>query len=102
MQQRKYYPCRRNCGTQVTFDNAHKSQSGKYIPLEKDSIGQLQPHQCPNRGEQQQHQEVGSTTTTTTTGDRTAIELSKEIAAVKAQLLVLVGRLDRLEQELQK
>jgi hypothetical protein len=26
----------------------------------------------------------------------------KEIAAIKAQLLVLVGRLDRLEQELQK
>ena len=48
------------------------------------------------------------TTTTNITAAEVASKLlansdvTKEIAAIKAQLLVLVGRLDRLEQELGK
>ncbi len=95
----------RSCNQQIRFDKNHRTAKGKWIPLEErtDSVGQkvLQPHQCPAKQKQQQkqpplQQPVATTTTTTTT------DISKEIAAIKAQLLVLVSRLDRLEQELQK
>ena len=56
-QNRKFYPCRGGCGAQIFSDNYHKSDSGKAIPLELDSLGQPQPHNCPNRQKQrQQHQ----------------------------------------------
>jgi hypothetical protein len=110
-QQHKFYPCRKGCGTQITFDNAHKSQSGKFIPLEKDSIGQqLQAHQCQNnkeavRQEQQQQQvqqQQQQQLPTTAMTEKKPLEIMKEIQAIKAHLLGLVSRLDRLEQELQK
>jgi hypothetical protein len=53
-------------------------------------------HVCTKKQQSQQQQPVLSRTTSSST------DISKEIAAIKAQLLVLVGRLDRLEQELQK
>ncbi len=91
---RKFQPCRNKCGTHIIFDVAHKSVSGKFVPLQKDSTGQLVPHDCPAKKQQQPPiQRLLSNNNN---------NLSKEIAAIKAQLLILVSRLDRLEQELQK
>ncbi|HJT49672.1 MAG TPA: hypothetical protein VJ729_15930 [Nitrososphaeraceae archaeon] len=42
-QQRRYYQCNKGCGKDIYFDANSKSQSGKYIPLDKDTG---QPHQC--------------------------------------------------------
>lgn len=64
--------CFRNCGTRIKFDQYHKSQSGKMIPIDADTG---EDHQCPNstfakaqRGElqepkQQQAQQQQQTTT---------------------------------------
>ena len=47
----------------VTYDEAHKSKSGKHVPLvvQTDSIGQekLVPHDCPlyEKGEKKQQQQ---------------------------------------------
>jgi hypothetical protein len=44
IQQRRYYQCNKGCGQEIYFDANHsKSQSGKWIPLSKDTG---QPHQC--------------------------------------------------------
>jgi hypothetical protein len=42
-QQRRYHKCNKGCGQEIYFDANSKSQSGKYIPLDKDTG---QPHQC--------------------------------------------------------
>ena len=42
-QQRRYLQCNKGCGQEIYFDAKSKSQSGKYIPLDKDTG---QPHQC--------------------------------------------------------
>jgi hypothetical protein len=43
-QQRRYHQCRKGCGQEIYFDANHsKSQSGKFIPLDKDTG---LPHQC--------------------------------------------------------
>jgi hypothetical protein len=42
-QQRRYFECRKGCGQEIYFDANNKSQSGKWIPLDKDTG---QPHQC--------------------------------------------------------
>ena len=42
MQQRRYLQCNKGCGQEIYFANS-KSQSGKYIPLSKDTG---LPHQC--------------------------------------------------------
>jgi hypothetical protein len=41
--ERRYYPCRKGCGQEIYFDANSKSQSGKFIPLNKDTG---LPHQC--------------------------------------------------------
>jgi hypothetical protein len=41
--QRRYYQCNKGCGQEIYFDENNKSQSGKYIPLDKDTG---LPHQC--------------------------------------------------------
>jgi hypothetical protein len=42
--QRRYHQCRKGCGQEIYFDaNNGKSQSGKWIPLSKDTG---EPHQC--------------------------------------------------------
>jgi hypothetical protein len=41
--QRRYLQCNKGCGQEIYFDANSKSQSGKFIPLDKDSG---QPHQC--------------------------------------------------------
>jgi hypothetical protein len=41
--QRRYHTCNKGCGKEIYFDANNKSQSGKYIPLSKDT--EL-PHQC--------------------------------------------------------
>jgi hypothetical protein len=39
----KYYPCRRGCGSQIYFDEQQKTESGKWIPIDKETG---QPHDC--------------------------------------------------------
>jgi hypothetical protein len=41
--QRHYLQCNKGCGHEIYFDANNKSQSGKWIPLDKDTG---QPHQC--------------------------------------------------------
>jgi hypothetical protein len=41
--QKQYYQCRKGCGQEIYFDANNKSQSGKWIPLDKDTG---LPHQC--------------------------------------------------------
>ena len=41
--QKRYYQCRKGCGQEIYFDTNNKSQSGKFIPLDKDTG---LPHQC--------------------------------------------------------
>jgi hypothetical protein len=42
-QQKRYYQCNKGCGQEIYFDANSKSQSGKWIPLDKDTG---LPHQC--------------------------------------------------------
>jgi hypothetical protein len=42
-QERRYLQCNKGCGQEIYFDANSKSQSGKYIPLDKDTG---EPHQC--------------------------------------------------------
>jgi hypothetical protein len=42
-QQRRYLKCNKGCGQEIYFDANNKSQSGKFIPLDKDTG---LPHQC--------------------------------------------------------
>jgi hypothetical protein len=42
--QRRYLQCNKGCGNEIYFDANNKSQSGKWVPLDKDTG---QPHQCP-------------------------------------------------------
>ena len=42
-QQRQYHQCNKGCGGEIYFDSNNKTQSGKWIPLDK---GTGQPHQC--------------------------------------------------------
>ena len=43
-QQRRYHQCNKGCGQEIYFDANHsKSQSGKWIPIDKET--EL-PHQC--------------------------------------------------------
>jgi hypothetical protein len=41
--QKHYLQCNKGCGQEIYFDANSKSQSGKFIPLDKDTG---QPHQC--------------------------------------------------------
>jgi hypothetical protein len=82
----------RGCNAEIRFDKNHRTTTGKWIPLNMD----LSHHDCPAKQKRHQYQPQQPVTI------KTAAGLSKEIAAIKAQLLALVGRLDRLEQELQK
>ena len=43
-QQRRYHTCNKGCGQEIYFDANNKSQSGKWIPLDKDTG---LTHQCP-------------------------------------------------------
>jgi hypothetical protein len=92
---RKFYPCRRGCGTQITFDNRHKTDAGKFIPLEQknDSVGQtkLEAHNCSNHNNPKPKEEQQPVTTSQTLS---------EIRAIKAQMFVLIGRMERLEASL--
>ncbi|MFL6321989.1 MAG: hypothetical protein ACJ72Q_16140 [Nitrososphaeraceae archaeon] len=42
-QERRYHQCNKGCGQEIYFDANNKSQSGKWIPLDKDTG---LPHQC--------------------------------------------------------
>ena len=77
----KPYECL-GCKQQIKIakiDNVLAGQKKKWDKFELDGIT---PHICKKQQSQEQQTDV-----------------SKEIAAIKAQLLVLVGRLDRLEQQ---
>ena len=41
--ERRYLQCNKGCGSEIYFDANNKSQSGKWIPLDKDTG---QPHEC--------------------------------------------------------
>jgi hypothetical protein len=41
--QRRYLQCNKGCGSEIYFDANNKSQSGKFVPLDKQTG---QPHQC--------------------------------------------------------
>jgi hypothetical protein len=41
--QKRYHQCNKGCGQEIYFDANNKSQSGKWIPLDKQTG---QPHQC--------------------------------------------------------
>jgi hypothetical protein len=36
-QQRRYYHCNKGCGQEIYFDANNKSQSGKWIPIDKET-----------------------------------------------------------------
>ena len=42
-QERRYHQCNKCCGQEIYFDANSKSQSGKFIPLDKETG---LPHQC--------------------------------------------------------
>jgi hypothetical protein len=42
-QQRRYLQCNKGCGQEIYFEANNKTQSGKWIPIDKDTG---QPHQC--------------------------------------------------------
>jgi hypothetical protein len=42
-QQQRRYLCNKGCGHEIYFDENHKTESGKWIPLDKDTG---LPHQC--------------------------------------------------------
>jgi hypothetical protein len=42
-QETRYHLCNKGCGQEIYFDANNKSQSGKWIPLSKDTG---LPHQC--------------------------------------------------------
>jgi hypothetical protein len=42
-QERRYHRCNKGCGQEIYFDLNNKSQSGKWVPLSKDTG---EPHQC--------------------------------------------------------
>ena len=42
-QERRYLQCNKGCGQEIYFEANNKTQSGKWIPIDKDTG---QPHQC--------------------------------------------------------
>jgi hypothetical protein len=48
LKHRKYFDCRRGCGSQIYFDKKQRSESGKWIPIDKNTA---QPHECEGEGE---------------------------------------------------
>jgi hypothetical protein len=42
-QQMRYHQCNKGCGQEIYFDANSKTESGKWIPLDKETG---QPHQC--------------------------------------------------------
>ena len=36
-QEKRYFQCNKGCGQEIYFDANNKSQSGKFIPLDKDT-----------------------------------------------------------------
>jgi uncharacterized protein (UPF0335 family) len=84
----------KTCGQQIRLskiDNVAPDAKKKWNKFELDGVT---VHVCTKKQQSQQPPVLSRTTSST--------DISKEIAAIKAQLLVLVSRLDRLEQELQK
>jgi hypothetical protein len=55
---------------------------------------------CPNRLNKQFNDQRGQERQQQHPATIAATDMSKEIAAIKTQLLVIIGKLDRLEQEI--
>jgi hypothetical protein len=70
-------------------------QKKKWDKFEMDGVTGVTPHICRKPEQERQQQQQPSTNSNNNSN------LSKEIAAIKAQLLGLVSRLDNIEQELQ-
>jgi hypothetical protein len=104
----KPYECY-GCKQQIRIskiDNVQPGQKKQWLQFEMDGIT---VHVCKKK-----EQEQPSSSTTTIIGVKDApiekigskllvpnSDITKEIAAIKAQLLVFVSRLDRIEKELQ-
>jgi hypothetical protein len=99
--QHKFQACRNGCGQLITFDKAFRGKNNGWIPLDEitDSLGQkkLQAHQCPAKNKQQPEQ--SATKEQPKQQPVVSNDLFKEIAAIKVQLLDIVSRLDRVEQQ---
>ena len=92
------YDCK-TCGQQIRLsriEGAGPDSKKKWNKFEMDGVT---VHVCKKKQQEQEQQPPPVLTKTTSSS---TIDPSKEIAAIKAQLLVLVSRLDRLEKELQK
>jgi molecular chaperone GrpE (heat shock protein) len=77
-------------------------QKKKWDKFEMDGVTGVTPHVCRKpEQERQQQQQQPLTQQQPSTNSNNNSNLSKEIAAIKAQLLGLVSRLDNIEQELQ-
>jgi hypothetical protein len=72
-------------------------QKKKWDKFEMDGVTGVTPHVC----HKQQQQQQPLTQQQPSTNSNNNSNLSEEIAAIKAQLLGLVSRLDNIEQELQ-
>jgi hypothetical protein len=94
---RKFQACRNQCGVDIFFENSQlgRTPQGRWIPLQLDSLGQPAKHDCPNKKKKQQQDQQRPV-------QQQNDDLSKEVAAIKAQLQVLVMKLDSLEKELKK
>lgn len=93
----KPYECH-TCKKQIRIskiDGAGPNAKRQWNRFEMDGVT---PHKC----QQQQQPQAQPQQLPTTAMTEKPLEIMKEIQAIKAHLLGLVSRLDRLEQELQK
>lgn len=104
IQQRRFQPCRNQCGTDIFFENSKlgRTDKGGWIPLQLDSIGQATKHECPNRMKNKERSTSNVSATPQKRSPPKEEDLSKEVAEIKAWLLVILDRLTTLEKELQK
>jgi hypothetical protein len=87
---------------ELVFDNAHKSKSGRLIPLDKQSG---LPHQCSESPytKQQQHQQSGGNIPTEQAQTEAQRDITKTLTTfnngVQEELLDIINRLTRLENK---
>jgi len=54
LKHRKYFECKKGCGSQIFFDEDRRTENGKWIPIDKDTD---EPHQCEGRSGAQEQDE---------------------------------------------
>jgi flagellar capping protein FliD len=91
----KPYECL-GCKQQIRISKIENVAPGQKKKWDKFELDGITPHVCHKPNQQQEQPLVQQQQLSSNINNK----LSKEIAAIKAQLLDLVSRLDRLEQEL--